>query len=223
MINQKSGVKILHVTTHMNTGGIANYILSLAKALKEKGLECVIASSGGDMVAELERHGITHRILNIRTKFEFGPKALRSVFRIRRMIEDDGIDIVHCHTRVSQVAGYLASRMAKRPYMTTCHGFFKKKLGRRLFDTWGDKVIAISEPVKASLTRDFNVAPERIELIPSGVDVVRFRDIDSSEEISNYKRELNLGDGLIIGTIGRLSPVKGHRVYIEAMSRVLRK
>lgn len=214
------GVKILHVTTHMNTGGIAQYILSVASALKDRGVDCIVASSGGDMVEELQRRGIVHRSLDIRTKSEFGPKVLKSIFQIYRIIKDEGVDIVHGHTRVSQVSGLIASRMAGALYVSTCHGFFKKRLGRRIFDLWGDRVIAISGPVRESLIRDFKVSPERIELIYSGVDVRRFSKDRSNAEISDFKHKLGLGDEPIVGTIGRLSSVKGHIFFIEAMKGI---
>lgn len=220
---RKCGVKVLHVTTHMNMGGIANYILSLATAIKRKGVDSVVASSGGDMEGELSRCGIAHIPLEIRTKFEFSPKVIRAVFRIAEIIDREGIKIVHAHTRVSQVAGWFASRIAKVPYVTTCHGFFKRRIGRRLFDFWGEKVVAISGPVRMSLVKDFGVKPERVELIHSGVDIDKFSKEYSAQEVSDIRKKLGLDAAHIIGTMGRLSPVKGHMFFIDALKRVLAK
>ena len=91
-----------------------------------------------------------------------------------KFAKDNKIDLVHAHTRVSQVASYLASRRAGIPYVATCHGYFNAKLSRRLFDTWGEKVVAISEAVRAHLEKDFNVASRRIEVIYNGIDLNRF-------------------------------------------------
>lgn len=215
-------MKVLHVTTHMNIGGIGNYILSLSYALKEKGIDVIVASSGGNLEEELRLCGIEHFNLNIKTKFEFSPKVFISAVRLSNLIRKENIDIVHCHTRVSQVAGLIASRIARAPYLTTCHGFFKKRL-RGVFDTWGEKVIAISTSVKNHLENDLGVSPDRIRTVYSGIDLRRFSRTYSTEDISRIKKSFGLKDGYIIGTIGRLSSVKGHEFLVRAMVEVLKE
>ena len=64
-------MKILLLTTHLNIGGISTYVVSLAKALKDKGEEVFVASSGGVLVSELTHEGISHIKINIRTKNQF--------------------------------------------------------------------------------------------------------------------------------------------------------
>jgi glycosyltransferase involved in cell wall biosynthesis len=209
-------MKALHVTTHFNTGGISNYILTLSRALKSKGADVVVASSGGDLKAELDRFGVPHRELDIKTKFEFGPKAVRSGFRLARIIKDEDIDIIHAHTRVSQVAAAVASKIAGVPVVTTCHGYFKKRL-RGVADTWGRKVVAISDAVRSHLTDDLHVRADRVALVYSGVDVSRFSTESSPEKVGRIRSELGLNSGPVIGTIGRLSAIKGQRFLIEAM------
>ena len=161
-------MKVLHVTTHLNIGGIGNYILSLCGALKDRGMDCIVASSGGNLEEEFDKRGIGLKKLDIRTKFEFGPKVFKSSFTLARIIKNEKIDIVHAHTRVSQVAAVLACHMAHTPCVTTCHGYFKKR-SRNLIDTWGAKVIAISDAVKAHLIEDLGVDEKRIVVVYSGV------------------------------------------------------
>lgn len=213
-------MKVLHVTTHFNVGGISNYILTLSRALRSKGVEVIVASSGGDLKAELDRYGIPHRELDIRTKFEFGPKALRSGLKLSRIVRDEGIDIIHAHTRVSQVAALLASKMSGVPFVTTCHGYFRKRL-RGIIDTWGVRVIAISDAVKAHLVSDLGVAAGRVALIYSGVDTSRFAEGPSPERAREARKALGLKDVSTVGTIGRLSSVKGQKFFIEAMKGIL--
>ncbi|MFA5146143.1 MAG: glycosyltransferase family 4 protein [Candidatus Omnitrophota bacterium] len=214
-------MKALHVTTHLNIGGVSKYVVSLAQALEKKGVECIVASGGGTMMKELERSGIRHIAVDLKTKFEFGPKVLRAIPAIAGIIREEDIDIVHAHTRVSQVASFFAARRAKIPYVSTCHGFFKKRIGRRLFDFWGKGVIAISPSVRDSLVKDFGVAPERVELIYSGIDIDRSSNVYSGAEIEGLKRVLGIKEGLpLIGTIGRVSPVKGHEFFVKAIAEL---
>ncbi len=216
-------MKVLHVNTHINAGGIGQYILSLTKALKERRVECVVASGGGDLEPELKTYGITHWYLNIKTKFFLSPKVLKAIFGLSNIIKKEKIDLIHAHTRVSQVVANFTSRRTGVPYISTCHGYFKTRLSRRLFDTWGMRVVAISGAVKTHLEKDFGIDEKRIELIYNGVDISRFSLNYSSEEIANTKRSLGLNESPVIGTMGRLSPVKGQRFLVEAMKYVISK
>lgn len=210
-------MRVLQVTTHMDVGGIANYILTLSAALNAKGIFCMIASSGGTLEAEIGRGAISHRILNMRTKSELDPRVLGSVFKLVRIVREEGIDLIHAHTRVSQVACLFTSRITGVPYVTTCHGFFKKRM-RKIFDTWGSKVIAISDAVASHLRADLGVAESRIALVYSGVDCGRFSKEYSAARIDEIKKGLGLKGKALVGTIGRLSPVKGQRYLIEAFA-----
>jgi glycosyltransferase involved in cell wall biosynthesis len=92
---------------------------------------------------------------------------------------------------------------------------------RKVFDTWGKKVIAISDAVANHLRDDLGVKAGRIEVIYSGVDIGFFSKEYSAAEREEIKKSLGLGPGPIAGSIGRLSPVKGHRFFIEAMCGVI--
>jgi glycosyltransferase involved in cell wall biosynthesis len=215
-------MKVLQVTTDMNIGGITSYIFELSKALKDKGIDTIVASSGGDIEGSLDKAGIPHERLNIKTKFEFSPKVILSAFAIKRIAQREGVDIIHAHSRVSQVAGIIASRMTGIPMVTTCHGYFKKRL-RSVIDTWGDKVIAISAAVYEHLKEDLGVRDNRIDLVYSGIDINKFSKEFSDTDLANTKKYLGLSGKTIIGTIGRLSPVKGQRFFVQAMVEVLKK
>ncbi|MBN2453900.1 MAG: glycosyltransferase family 4 protein [Candidatus Omnitrophica bacterium] len=213
-------MKVLQITTHFNVGGITNYILTLSRALAGKDIQTVVFSSGGDMEAELSKSGIPHRKVGIKTKFELAPKVIAAGFKAAAIIKNENIDIIHAHTRVSQVAAAIASRFTGVPYVTTCHGYFKKRL-RGILDTWGMKVIAISGAVRKHLEADLGVDAGRIALIYSGVDAAKFSHGYSQDEIISAKRSLGLKGGPVIGAIGRLSPVKGHEFLLRAMKDII--
>ena len=157
-------MKILLLTTHLNIGGISTYVLSLAKALKAKGHDVFVASSGGTLVAELTTGGVSHLKIDIRTKSEISPKVFKAIFDIYRIAKRLDIDVIHAQTRVTQVVGFFASRLCRKKLVTTCHGFFRKNIGRTLFPGWGDRVIAISEAVQEHLVKDFHVKKSRISM-----------------------------------------------------------
>ena len=177
-------MKILHLATHINMGGIGRYVTNLAKTLKGRGHTVLVTSSGGELEKVLSREGIKHIYLDIRTKSELSPKVIKSFFALKSFIKEEKIDLIHAHTRVTQVLAALLSSHLKVPYVTTCHGFFRKRLGRRIFGCWGQKVVAISEAVKNQLIHDFNVDEERIALIHTGVELDRFLQVASQEKVA---------------------------------------
>lgn len=215
-------MKVLVISTHFNIGGISNYILTLASQLKSIGVDTVVASSGGNLVEELRKNGVAHLKIPSDTKFEFDPRLLIAALQLKNFVKAEGVDIIHAHTRVSQVIAFLVSRMTGIPVVTTCHGYFKVR-ARKIFDTWGEKVIAISAAVKEHLMRDLGVSEERISLIYSGVDVERFSRDPSKEEALAIKAEMGLKPSPVIGTVGRLSQIKGQIYMVEALGRVIAK
>lgn len=208
-------MNILHLTNHLNIGGISQYVLTLAAGLKKRGHKIFLASSGGVLLSNFEEEGIIYLHLNLKTKSELSYKLWLSYFKLKKYIRENHIEIIHAHSRTTQVLAHFLSRATEATYISTCHGFFKKRFSRRLFPCWGQKVIAISRAVKEHLLSDFKVGEEKIKIIHSGVLI--------SEEKSGFAKEaFGLTDGPIIGIIARLSPEKGHVYLIKAMSEVIR-
>lgn len=217
-------MNILYLTTHLNIGGITSYVLSLAKGLKKQGHNIYIASSGGELTPQFIEEGINYIPIPIKTKQEFSPKVLISRFKLLKFIKEKNIDIIHSNTRVTQVLGCLLHRYSHKPYISTCHGFFKRRISRKVFPCWGDKVIAISEAVKEHLIKDFGVKEEDIRVIYNGIDINKFnRAFGGAKLKMELKKSLGLGDGPVVGIVARLSGVKGHIYLIEAMEAVLRQ
>lgn len=212
-------MNVLFLTTHLNTGGITSYLLTLSKGMIERGVRVHIASSGGDMADEFSALGVHILNLNIRTKSELDPRIYRVLPLFNRYIHRQEIDIIHAQTRITQVMGLCLSKMTKRPFVSTCHGFFKPRLSRRMFPCWGDAVVAISEAVQKHLHDDFQIADERISLIPSGIDMRMYTPVDYAIK-RRMRLKYDLGAEPVVGIIARLSEVKGQDILIKAMKTV---
>lgn len=214
-------MKILLLTSHLNFGGISIYTVSLAKGLKNKGHDVLVASSGGDLVPQLETEGIRHIKIPIDTKSEVGPKVLLTVFKLRKILKEEKVDLIHAQTRVTQVVANSINRYLKIPYVTTCHGFFKARAGRLIFPCWGSKIVAISEAVREHLVNQLKVAKDKVCLIYNGIDTNKFFKNYSPEEKNSFCREYKLSSGPVIGIISRLSSVKGHEYLLSAFTQIL--
>lgn len=216
-------MKILLLTTHLDFGGIGIYCISLAKALKERGHDVRIASKGGALLNELENYGIRHIEINIRTKSELSPLLWKSRFILERIFKQWQPDIIHAQTRVAQVLAWMIFKKTGISYISTCHGFFRPRLSRKLFGFWGKKVIAISDAVREHLVNDLKVKKDKVVLINNGIDIKKFGIPVSDKEKNAYKSRIGIKPGPVVGVIARLSPVKGHRFLLSAVKELLKQ
>ncbi len=216
-------MKVLLVTTHLNMGGIGVYTANLARYLKKNDIEVIVASSGGDLAGLLSENNVKHIKLDLKTKAEFGIKVWKAIPKLLRIVRENKIDIMHAQTRVSQALSCIVSKLSGVPYVTTCHGFFKhQRFGRRLFPCWGNKTIAISKSVEKHLTDDFNVDKKNVSMIYNGIEISRY--LEPVEKDDDLRKKLNISDDkIIVGTVGRLSPVKGYKYLINAFKEVADK
>ncbi|MFH0935507.1 MAG: glycosyltransferase family 4 protein [Candidatus Omnitrophota bacterium] len=215
-------MNILYITNHLNTGGITSYVLRLACALKDKGHNIHVASSGGELLANFLEKGIDYIRIPIRTKCEISPKIIFSLLKLLPLLKSRNIELIHCNSRTTQVLGCLLNRYSGVAYISTCHGFFKKRLSRRIFPCWGKRIIAISEEVRGHLLEDFNVEETKIRVVNHGVDMGAFKPL-AQEQLRQVNNKFGLGNWPVVGNIGRLSDVKGQEYLVRAMKKVLSK
>lgn len=211
-------MKILHLTTHLNRGGISNYIFTAGALLIARGHEVFVVSSGGEMEKEFREKGFNLLTLPIRTKSELNPKIYLALPRLLRFLKENQIQVMHAHTRVTQVMAFGLSRMSGVPFISTCHGFYKRRLGRRLLPAWGDQIVAISDPVAENLRESFRVDPERLRVIYNGVDLEALRGRYQSHDRTKAKKEFGFSeDSKVVGITARLVSDKGHEYLIRAL------
>ena len=214
-------MRILHVTSHLNVGGIARHTLSVAKELARRGHEVIIASGGGELEGEAQAQGLSHWRLPLHTSVEFSPQAFAAARQLIRRLRQEPVEVIHAHTRVAQVAADRLSRRLRIPYVTTWHGFFRPNLGRRLWPCTGEVTIAISEPVRQHLLRDFHVPAERIRLILHGIDTGAFAaSVEASAQQALRGRLGVAPNGPVVGTVARLVASKGVDRLIRSLPKI---
>jgi glycosyltransferase involved in cell wall biosynthesis len=140
------------------------------------------------------------------------------------------IDLVHAHGALSPATIALGGRLLGLPCLVTVlgagpHGdlarLARKPLGRvrsRLMfrSAW---FAALSDELRQELVAR-GVAPERILLLPNGVDLDTYRPAADGER-ERLRERLGLPAGAFIGTfVGRLHPVKDVDTLLAAATRV---
>lgn len=154
--------------------------------------------------------------------------------KIRKLIKKFKPDIVHTHASKAGTLGRLAAINQKVPVIVhTFHGhvfhsyfgktktMFYKTIEQRLAKKT-DLIIAVSEKQKEELASEHKIAPnEKIKVIGLGFDLSRFQ-INSDENRNEFRKKYGLdSDTVAIGIVGRLVPVKNHRMFLDLAKLVL--
>ncbi len=201
-------MNILQILPRLDVGGVETGTLDLSRELVKRGHKVIVVSFGGRMVKELLSTKAIHIKLPVHKKSLF--TILRMIKRLERIIKEERIDIVHARSRVPAIIAFFAARHTTANFITTAHGYYSKHLLSRIMG-WGKFVIVASTVIGRHMIEDFGVPRERIKFIPRGVDLDKFKFNPIHNKVE-YK----------IGVIGRITPIKGHTFFLQAIARVVR-
>jgi lipopolysaccharide heptosyltransferase II len=204
-------MKVMQILPELKSGGVERGAIDLAKYLKRRGFNSVVVSAGGPLVSELKAAGVTHYRLPVHKKSLFS--VMRCAHALAKIVRKDGIDIIHARSRVPAWIAFFTSRRTNVPFVTTCHGFYSKHFLSSSMG-WGKLVIVASHVIGRHMRDDFGVPHSKIRFIPRGVNLEEFKQRDSQPDRKK--------DPVIIGLVGRITPIKGHPLFLKAMARVAR-
>jgi len=217
-------MKIAQLTTHINSGGIPAYVFTLSRCLNRQGDESIVISAGGTMEAQFAESGIRSFSFPLKTKFEFHPKLLLTLPAIIEIFRKEKVDLVHAHTRVAQVLASIIFKRTGIPFVSTCHGYYEPRLGRRIFPAWGSKAIAISDGVRNDLIERHKVAPELVETVYNGVEVDQIQRHVAAVDRLSARKQFGFGESDFVAcTVARLVEEKGVADFISALFPLLSK
>jgi lipopolysaccharide heptosyltransferase II len=205
-------MNVLQVLPELNVGGVETGTIDLAKWLAQHGHKAVVVSGGGRLVKQLENYGAKHYQAPVGRKSPLS--ILPSIKALKDIINKEEIDIVHARSRVPALVAFFAARAAKRAFITTAHGYYKKHSLSGIMG-WGRFVIVASNVMARHMMETFKVPFDRMRLVPRGVDLTKYR-------FNPAATKGQRGCAFTIGMIGRLTPLKGHTYFLRAVSAVSR-
>ena len=206
---------ILQVLPELGQGGVELGTIQVAEALTEAGIKNFVASAGGRKEYNLEKLGVKHFKLPLKSKNPF--VIFKNADKLAEFIKKEGINIVHARSRAPAWSAYFAAKKAGVHYMTTFHGTYGlgpkgiKKIYNRVM-TLGEKVIVISSHIKNHVLKHYNIDENKLAFIHRCVDVEKFNNNAVTPERPTDKK--------IILLIGRLTRWKGQELLIDALAKI---
>ncbi|MCX2927592.1 glycosyltransferase [Streptomyces sp. NEAU-W12] len=217
-------MRALHIITGLGVGGAEQQLRLLLRHLP---VDCdVVTLTNPGAVAEgLAADGVRVTHLGMG-----GNRDVTALPRLVRLIRSGGYDLVHTHLYRACVYGRLAARVAGvRAVVATEHSLGDSQMeGRRLTagvralyvssERLGSATVAVSPAVADRLKR-WGVPAPRIEVVPNGIDLDRFR--FEAERRARTRRRLGLPEGaFVVGGVGRLTAGKRFDVLVRALARL---
>lgn len=230
--------RILRIVTRLNTGGPSIHLVTVCEALAQRGYEqWLVAGREGprerSMRAFVEARGIQpFYVPEMVATSRLGPADIVALARIRRLIRKLQPDIVETHMSKAGIVGRLAAHLEGVPIvihvyhghvLAGYYGVVKSWIARcaeRALARTSDHLVAVSAHVRDDLVK-YRVAPAAgISVIELGLEAAPL--LRSREERGALRRELGLDSNTpLVGLVGRLSPVKNPRLFLDAAVALL--
>ena len=218
-------MKVVQIVPRMESGGVERGTVEVASALARNNHVPIVISEGGAMVEELERQGVRHERMAVAAK---SPASLKGIGQIAGFIASEGIDIVHCRSRLPAWLTLLALRKLQdeRPrFVTSVHGLhsvsrYSAVVGR------GELIEAVSNTAREYLIQNYpEVDQSRVRVIYRGIDPARyhskFKPSDSWLQSWNKRMlEFNPEADPILTLAGRLTRLKGHEEFLTVLEQL---
>lgn len=216
---------VLQLLPALESGGVERGTLELGTGLARAGHRSIVMSGGGLLVSRLTGRGSEH------IEWPIGRKSLwtlRLVGRLRRLLLEQHVDILHARSRMPAWVAYRAWKgmpERSRPhFVTTVHGLYSVSRYSRVM-TRGEAVIAVSNAARDYVTDHYpDVDPARIRVIARGVDPGVFPygyRPPESWMARWYQEHPFLLERQVLTLPGRITRLKGHLDFLKLLARLL--
>ncbi len=217
------GFTLLQVTPRLAGGGVERATLDMAEAVTATGYRSIIAAhGGGDAPGE---------VVDLPVHSRNPATMVANVGRLARLIRQRGVSLVHVRSRAPAFSAIAAARRVGVPVVATYHGIYSAgsplKRWYNSVMTRGDLVIANSNFTRDHILSEHRVAPERVVVVPEGIDTARF---DPAAVSPERVAAIRAGWGLapddrrrVLLCAARLTAWKGQGLAIQAFAARVRR
>ena len=211
---------ILHVIQSLEFGGAEKVVVQLAnKFCDEYKVTVCVTKKMGELAKELSPD-VKIVAMNMG---EGNNPALIS--KLKELIVEQEVDIVHCHDWGVYVESALSVKKAGRAkVILTAHGPYTqyapglisklKKMIRHIVERYLSKftykIVAVSDSIKSYIKKEIGIGDDKVSVIHNGVQGYNYEFTTHSDKCRK------------LITVGRVAKIKNHRLMIDAISTVIK-
>jgi len=208
-------IKVLHVIESLGVGGMENGVVNIVNSISVNFPSTIYCTKSLGALSD--------KVLNENSVFyeECDEKILIISWRLFKYCLKNRPDIIHTHSWGTLISGYLVSKILRIKFIHGEHGtvYFgsrKNILVQKFILSCTDMNLFVSNSLLQIFSKKLNLN-HKMKVIHNGVDTNRFKKIN----IDVHNLLPSCAESLVIGTVGRLMPVKNHLWLIAALSNFL--
>ena len=219
----------MHVIPGLEVGGAETMLLKLLMASRNGRWEHEVVSMTdvGEVGQQMKRAGFTVYAMGMRN----GVPNPIGLMRLKRLFLEHTPDVIQTWIYHADLLGGLAAKWAGgipvvwsiRQSDLQTDKVLKKSVARLvnpILSYFIPKAIVFCAEKGRQLHKEFGYASEKMQVIPNGFDLLKFKP-DSKKRIATRSR-LGFSDKeLVVGMVARLHPMKDHRNFVRAATRVV--
>ncbi len=161
-------MKIVHLLSQNHLTGAEVYAASLAQAQLDTGHQVYQISNGFFCPTPA-----ICKTLAVETKSKL--TFYKNVLWLRDFIQKNNIQIIHTHSRAAAKLAYWARAGLNIAMVSTVHGQQHSSFSKKLFNQYGDFMIAVCENLGKHLTDDFGYDQNRIKVLRNAISEKKFQ------------------------------------------------
>ena len=219
-------LRILHVIDTLGIGGAELGLLRIVERTRDAFDHTVVCiRHGGPTASRIEAQGVPLIRLNKPPGSQW-----HLPLRIARICRRIRPHVVHTRNWGS-MDGVIAARLARVPLVLHAeHGFHitdvlggnrRVNLQRRLLAPLIHRIVAVSDHLRDFLVDEIGIRASRVTVVRDGIDLGRFRPLADRAALRQARGYA--ADDLVVGTVGRLDPVKNFPALVDAMVPLLQR
>lgn len=216
------GFTVLHLASNRWWTGSADPVIRLVAGLQRRGHRVLLGVTPGDRFELKAREMGLTPLAGLDLRSRFAPRAMiADVRRLRTIIREEQVGIVHCHHSHDHWLALLARGAAAggRPVVRTFHAF--RAVRRDAVSRWLHRrtaaVFAVSRQIETRC-RDAGIPGDRVIWVPGAADLARFA---ADADPAPVRDEFKLGAAPVIVSVARLAANRGHELLLQAFRLLL--
>jgi sugar transferase (PEP-CTERM/EpsH1 system associated) len=206
--------------TELDTGGAQKALARLLARLdRQRFSPSVACLYNGDKVVAQEIRALDIPVTDLGMAAKWRWDALWRFYRLLRRFRPK---ILHTWMFHANIPGRVLGRLTGVPVVISSERTMGqeghiRRWSNQLTAPLADRVTCVSKSVAGFAAQVIRIHPNKLLVIPNGISLEDFRPADPAEA----RDILGLsGATLVVGTVGRLQPVKGIRFLLEAFARL---